>query len=138
MSINPQTRNLVLADGQVAATTAAVVIAGTRDVACRYNFTFTNVSASSTETLVITYSRAGGTQRQLRQVVLEPDETFELTGLPMNKADSVYAVTTDALSVDYLVSTAPDEAPLTSTVYDATGQPKSLPWIVEQMALVLS
>ncbi len=133
--MNPLTRNLVVADGQVAIT-ATAVIAGTRDAACRYNLTFSNVGANS-ETLVLTYSRAGGTQRQLRTVVLETDETFELTGLPINKSDTLYALTTTALCVDYLVSTAPDEAPLCSQVYDATGTAKTNPQVLEQLALAL-
>lgn len=134
--MNPQIRNLVLSDGQLTAT-AGVIASGPRDWACRLNLTFTNVGASS-ETVVITYSRAGGTQRQLRQVVLDPDETFELTGLPINKADLVYAAATDAACVDYVVSVAADEAPLSSRVYDASGMPKTSPQIFEQLAAVLS
>lgn len=132
----PQTRNLVVADGQVG-TVASAVLSGTRDAAPRYNFTFSNVGVN-VETLVITFSRAGGTPRQVRQVVLDPDETFELCGLPCNKADSVYAVTSNASSVDYLVSTASEQTVLGSQVYDANGMPKSLPWVVEQLAAVLS
>ncbi len=118
------------------ATTAAVVLTGTRDAACRYNMTFTNIG-TGTETLIITYSRASGTQRQFRQVTLDPDQTFEITGLPCNRADSVYAVTTTESVVDYLISVAPDEAPLASVIYDETGRPSNTPAILDQLALVL-
>ncbi len=131
----PLTRNLVVADGQLGSSAAAIQ-AGTGDVARRFNFTFSNSSASATETIVLSYSRNGGTRRQLRQVVLDPGETAELTGLAINKADAVYAVATDAATVDYLVSQAADEAPLCWQVYDANGLPKSYPYIYEQLAAV--
>ncbi len=132
----PQARNLVQSDGQVE-TTAAAVLSGGSDSGRRYNFTFTNAGSTS-ETLILTYSRASGTPRQIRVVTLEADETFEITGLPVNATDVVYAATTTASTVDYLVSVAPDEAPLMSCVYDAAGISKSSPAILEQLALVLS
>ncbi len=61
-----------------------------------------------------------------------------MTGLPINKADSVYAVTTTAECVDYLTSVAPDESPLVSMAYDADGLPRMSPQILEQLALVFS
>lgn len=134
--MEPKLKNLVISDGQVAAS-AGVILSGPGDWARRFNLTFTN-AGSTAEVLVLTFSRASGTQRQLRRVELEADETFELTGLPLNKADSVYAVTTNALTVDYLVSVAPDEAPLSSQVYGPDGLAKTSPYIIEQLAAVLS
>ncbi len=133
--MHPQTQNLVLGDGQVE-TTAAIVLQGALSIAGRYNLTFAN-SGSSSETLVLTYSRNGGTQRLIRTVTLETDEVFEITGLPVNKADAVYAATTNASVVDYVTSVAAMESPLTSQAYDATGAPKSSPQMLEQLAIVL-
>ena len=132
----PATRNLVIADGQVEDSSTAIM-SDNNSVAGRYNLTFTNVG-SNTETLIITYSRDGGTQRRLRQVTLAVDEVYEITGLPVNKDDSVYAVTTTADSVDYVISAAPDEAPLNSMAYDSDGLPRMSPQILEQLALVFS
>ncbi len=54
--MEPATKNLVLGDGQVEAS-SGVVLAGAVSMARRYNLTFTNVG-TNTETLVLTYGRS--------------------------------------------------------------------------------
>ena len=60
--------------------------------------------------------------------MLDPGESLEITGLPVNVADVVMAVTTDAASVDYLVSKSGYyDAHGVARVYDANGLPKVYP-----------
>jgi hypothetical protein len=133
--MGPLTKNLVVADGQVG-TVAAAVTSNPGSWAERYNLLFSNVGAQ-TETLIVTQTRNGGTPRRVRIAVLDPGEALEITGLPVNVADMVLAVTTDAGSVDYLVSKAGYETHMESRVYDASGLPKSYPQIFEQLAAAL-
>lgn len=128
-------RNLTLADGQVAAT-ATEITAGPGDMARRVNVSFSNVGGAE-ETLVLTITRNSGTARRLRRVTLAANEQFEITGLPLNSTDSLKAATTNASSVDYMVSLAPDDAPLSSCVYDENGSPRHVSDILEQMIQLL-
>ena len=127
--------NLTVADGQVAIT--ATKIASGFNQARRMNLTFANVGGLS-ETLTLTLSRNGGTPRRLKQVVLDANEQFEVCGLPLNSTDILYAQTTDAASVDYLVSVASDNAPLTMHTFDSAGRLRTAPYILEQMDAVMS
>lgn len=127
--------NLTTGDGQVAAT-ASQIAAGFSQ-ARRHNLTFANVGSTS-QTLILTLSRNGGTQRRLKQVMLDASEQFEICGLPLNSTDVLYAQTTNAASVDYLVSIAADNAPLTMHSYDSAGRLRTAPYILEQMDSVLS
>ena len=132
----PLTQNLTTGDGTVAIT-ATQITAGVGDIARRMNLTFANVGGQQ-ETLTLTISRNGGTARRLKRVVLEADEQLEITGLPLNKTYSLLAQTTNAASVDYMVSIAAKEAPLVMQVYDAMGGIKTAPYIMEQMDSVFS
>lgn len=124
-------RNLTIADGQVATAAAQIATSPGTD-ASRVNVAFANVGGQD-ETLVLTISRNGGTARRLRRVVLAADEQLEICGLALNGTDSLLAATTNAGSVDYLVSIATENAPQTMCVYDASGSPKTAPYILEQL-----
>jgi len=127
--------NLTIADGQVAVTPTKVVSGFSQ--ANRLNLTFANVGGQQ-ETLTLTLSRNGGPQRRLKQVVLDANEQFEVCGLPLNSTDVLYAQTTDAASVDYLVSIAAADAPLTMHSYDSAGRLRTAPYILEQLDAVTS
>ncbi len=114
--------NLTIASGQVPAT-AAEIVHGPSDAASRLNLTFSNVSTYN-ETLILTVSRNGATAVRICRVVLAPNEALEICGFPLNFTDSLLAVTTDALSVDYLVSIAPNDSPQTRSVYGDDGTVK--------------
>lgn len=131
-----QTRNLTIADGQVAAT-ATEITAGSGDMAQRLNLTFCN-TGSQDETLVLTISRNGGTARRLKRVVLATEEQLEITGLPLNSTDSLLGVTSNASVVDYIVSIAAAEAPLSMQVYDSLGGLKTAPYVLEQLDAIFS
>jgi hypothetical protein len=134
--VGPLTRNLTLADGQVAAT-ATAVYTGVGNVGRRLNVTLANTNTTE-ETVVLTFARKGGTARRLARVVLAPNEQFELCGLPLDREDVLYGVTTTADVVDYIVSIAADEAQSRRTVYDESGMEKTYPDVVEQLGTVLS
>ncbi len=129
--------NLTVADGQVANAAPGLLTVGRGNHARRMNLTFANVGTQE-ETLVLTVSRAGGTARRLKRVVLAANEQLEVGGLPLNQSDSLYAQTTNPASVDYTVSIAATEAPLTMHVYDDKGGLKTAPYIVEQLDAITS
>jgi hypothetical protein len=133
--MNVFTTNLTTADGQVT-TTATQITAGVGDRAQRLNLKFCNVGGAE-ETLVLTVSRNGGTARRLKRVVLAANEEFKLGGLALNKSDSLLGVTTNAASVDYVVSVAADDAPYTEETFDDSGRPKQAPYLQEQLEAAL-
>ena len=124
-----------MTDGQVAAT-ATEITAGPADDAQRVDVTFSN-TGTVRETLTLTISRNGGTARRLRRVELDVDEQFEITGLALNKTDSLLGITTTASVVDYVVSISAENSPYQMMVYDAYGAPKSAPAVLEQLVQLL-
>lgn len=116
-------KNPVLTDGQVAAT-ATALLAGPADSGARVDLCFANVGGSP-ETLVVTLSRSGGTQRRVFRAVLAADEQAYVRGLAVGSADTVYAATSNAASVDYTAYLAGDDAPFGVAVLDANGALKS-------------
>ena len=126
--------NLTVADGQVAAEATEILTGDSNAV--RYNLSFHNVGDAA-ETLVLTLSRDGGTARRLKRVELAPAESLEVSGLPLNKTDSLLAETTTADAGDYVIAKAPDQQPAGSVVYDAEGIPKTAPVLIEQLAQIL-
>ena len=127
--------NLTIADGQVAA--AATQVVSGFNHAKRLNVSFANVGGLN-EVLVITISRNGGPQRRLKRVELCANEQLEIAGFGLNSTDVLYAQTTDAASVDYVVSIAAPDAQLTMHVYDDKGGLKTAPYILEQMDAVVN
>lgn len=123
--------NLTLFDGQVASGVAAQIATG-QDTARRHSITFCNTGTND-ETLILTLSRNGGTPRRIRQVILSTNEQMQFNGLPLNKTDVLSAVTTNPNVMDYVVSIAADEAPMGMAVYDASGQAKVVPYLLDQL-----
>lgn len=128
----PKTQNLTVADGQLAATATAMTT-GTAAVARKLNVIVSNTGQNE-ETVVITYSRAGGTQRRVFRAVLQANWSARLCGLGLNADDTLYGATTNASVVDYLVTITGPEAPLSMDVFDDSGLPASAPQILEQLA----
>jgi hypothetical protein len=125
-------RNLTIADGQVAAT-ATEITAGPSNQGARVNVVFHN-TGSTEETLILTLTRGtDGTARRVKRVVLKENESCDISGLPMNGTDSLKAVTTTASTVDYVVSVGPEDSPYTFAVYDENGVPKSVPDTFDQL-----
>lgn len=138
--MNPLKQNLVTADGRVAAT-ATQITTGAACKAKRLNVLFCNVGTAE-EVLIVTTTRGGGANltgvaRRVHRAVLQPNEALHLRGLPLNYDDSLLAATTNAESVDYVVSVASEETELDFITYDDSGNVKSGPQIVEQLAAVL-
>jgi hypothetical protein len=119
---NPATN---LGNGQVAASAAAIA-SWTGSQSYRTNATFANTSSSLTETLVVTVLRAGGTARRVCRAVLAPNEHLVVTGIVIDSGDTLKASTTDATTVDYDVSVAPDSQPFQIMSFDANGALKQV------------
>lgn len=114
---------LTFSDGQVAATTATEILAGStvgQDSLIGAMFANTNTTS---ETLVISFKRAGGTTRVIKSVVLATKEQLVISGLPFSVADSLLAHTTTAAKVDYV--TCASGGPLAIYSVDANGGSKS-------------
>jgi hypothetical protein len=119
-----------LANGQVASSATAIYTATGPDC---INILFGNTSGGSTETVVVTVLRNGGTSRNLFRAVLAPNEHAIIANLPVESGDIVRASATDAATVDYDVTglgqaattTFPPEA-LALVVYDANGAIKQV------------
>jgi len=127
----PFIQNLNIASGSVAPTPTQIA-AGVANVAKKLNLTFNNIGGN-TETITLTISLNGATARRVAQVMLDPGERWEVCGFPVNLTDVIYAQTTDAGSVDYLVSLAGENQPQTMTTFDNAGRVKTAPYILEQM-----
>lgn len=118
-------RKLTLADGQLAASAGTILAGSSLDggegglvqVSCQ------NVG-SSAETVVITMKRAGGTARRVARAVLAADEQLQITGLPMQPDDTLLGATTNATSVDYLVTAS--DGPLVIRTLGASGSAKTV------------
>ncbi len=134
--MQPFVQNLVSGDGQVAATPTAIAT-GAGNVARRMTLKFCNVGTQE-ETLVLTYSRNGGPQRRIKRVVLAANEEFRIAGLPINLSDVLYAQTTNANVMDYVVAFASVDMDVTETTYDDSGRERTAPYILEQMDAVLN
>jgi hypothetical protein len=117
-----------LADGQLPAVAAAIYTGATGD-ADRINGIFSNTSATLTETIVLTFQRLVGTTlgtaRRIVRAVLAPNEQLRVIGLPMRTGDVLTGVTTDATTVDYLI-TRSEGTILDIGVLDANGSFKQV------------
>lgn len=128
----PRIQNLTIADGQLAAT-ATQITAGPGDKARKINLLLCNTGTQD-ETVTLTYSRGGGTQRRVFRCVLAANWQARVCGLPINGGDALYGAATDAAVVDYVVSISGVDAPLTMAVYDDNGAPASAPQILDSLA----
>lgn len=111
-----------LANGQVAASATAIYTCAAQD-AERVSVLFRNVGGLS-ETLAVTVLPQGGTSRQVFRIVLAANEGCLIDGLIVEKDDILKAATSNATSVDYLVSLS-DAKGLTFQAFDANGALKS-------------
>ncbi len=128
----PLVKNLTVGDGQLAAT-ATQVIVGPGSHARKINVTLCNTGTQD-ETILLTYSRAGGPQRRVWRVVLPANWSARLCGLPINGADVLYGSASDAGVVDYLVSITGIDAPLVMVVTDDSGLMASSPQLLDALA----
>lgn len=113
---------ITLADGQVGATATAL---STNPLSGLVNVTFCNVGGLS-ETVVVTLLRNGGTARRVARAVLAANEALVVAGLQVHGVDTLKASTTNATSVDYVVSSAPDSSRLQIYTLDANGAVKQV------------
>ena len=131
----PKIQNLTIGDGQLAAS-ATKIIGGPGQRARKLNVLFGN-TGNSDETIILTYSRAGGTQRRIWRFTLSANWSARICGLPINGDDVLYGQSTDAAVVDYVVSITGLEAPLTMAVFDDNGLLAGAPQILDQMAALM-
>lgn len=91
--------SLLLADGQLAASSAEILGVGTGERIV--GLTLFNTSAMAQE-IVLTVSRSGGTARQIYAATLEEDESLHISGLPLDAGDSLSGYASGAAAVDYV------------------------------------
>lgn len=94
---------LALADGQLAASSATVLGAGSAER--NVMVTLHNTSAV-TQTVVLSVSRNGGSSRTIFRGKLEQYETTYIDGISLNPADVLSGYATGASAVDYDVTTS--------------------------------
>lgn len=114
-----------VADGQVAAA-AAAIFTGTATQYGQANISLLNTSGSTTETILVTISRQGGTARRVARAVLSPNEQLYIAGLPVANGDVVKASTTDATTVDYIVALTETDVPFEVWTADTNGATKQV------------
>jgi hypothetical protein len=85
-----------------------------------------NTSSSLTETVVLTLTRAASAvARRIARVVLGPNEQAFVTGVPLSAGDVIKGQTSDANTVDYVVSVTEQDLPLVVAAFDASGNAKT-------------
>lgn len=115
-----------LANGQLAATATTILGASSGSPSSgRHNVSVIlyNTSASSQETVSLTVSYNGSTARTIAHAVLAAKETLIVSNLPMDPADILAGIATDATTVDYVVTEAPG-GPFSVVSLDANGAVK--------------
>lgn len=129
--------NRVLADGQVAATETAIITGltacattaadgGGRLTGNSLNITLSNTSASTTELVVVTLQRQAGTSRRIGRFTLLPNEQAFIVNQPIQPGDILLATTTNALTVDYVVSAGSVGTDMSAFTLDANGVLKQI------------
>lgn len=114
-----------LANGQLAAS-AGTLLAGSTLLGQEVivDVDLSNTSATTTEVVVLTVSRAAGTARRKRRIQLAPNETATVTGITIDPTDTLSGSTTNATTVDYDI-TVNNGAPPGVVVRDAAGSAKA-------------
>jgi len=118
-----------VADGQLPTASAALYAVPTAPAQLSYQATVNcfNTSASLTQTVVITVTRAAtGNTRNIHRAVLAPNEKLVVQGIPVATGDSINGYTTTVATVDYVVTTTGTDVPLTGTSFDANGAIKQV------------
>lgn len=116
-------RELSLADGQLAAS-ASTLISGS-DVGTGFVSIVLANTSTVEQTVVLTFSRAGGTARRLARAVLAEGDQLIVNNLPMQGDDVVQGYATVANNVDYVVYSATSGESVTITAIDASGNPRT-------------
>ena len=116
-------RSHTLADGRLAAA-SATVIAGS-SVPDNYVTVILSNTGTAEETVILTFTRAGGTARRLRRLVLQENEQAEIRNIPIQPDDTLSGYTTTASVVDYLVNKASGGG-FSAEIYDAYGTSKGV------------
>lgn len=113
---------ITLADGQLAASSGTILGAATGE---RFvNVLLVNTSGSSSETIILTVSRGGGTARRIARGVLEANCSAYIANLALDPSDVLAGYATGATTVDYLVTRA-DGGEFGIRYLDANGALKS-------------
>lgn len=115
-----------IADGQLPTSTATPLHTVSRGLGEAVTLTALNTSSSATETVeVFVTTLANGVARRVAKAVLLPNEQLFVVGQGLGKGDSVSASTTDAATVDYVL-TASNGVPFDAFVLDTNGARKSV------------
>jgi len=114
-------RQLNLADGQLAATSAAIL--GAAKLERTVGITLYNTSEGVEQTVVLTVTRSGGSARTIFRSLLKPLETRYVSGIGLDPSDVLAGYASYASAVDYLVTLS--AGPFTVTAKDKYGAPKS-------------
>lgn len=110
-----------LANGQLAAASATILAAADDGQPRSVNIALGNTSGSSTEVVIVTVTRSGGTARRVARVSLAANETAQIVNLSLGGGDTVQAYATDATTVDYDVSAAAAPGAFAIVALDASG-----------------
>lgn len=119
-------RTHTMTDGTLTAS-AASILAGTAfgtDVLTGKVSVVLQNTAATTETVVLTFTRSGGTSRRIARAVLAQNEQMVVNGLPMQYDDTLLGQSTNASAVSYLVN-AQAEGTFEIYVLDANGSRKN-------------
>jgi hypothetical protein len=117
----------ILGNGQVAASLTAILnLSGATNTGpltgpSHVGISFCNTSASLSQTILVTYQNSGGTQRRLARVVLLANEQAKIDNFPIQVGDQIFASSTNATTVDYLVYEDPGTSATAIVALDATG-----------------
>ena len=108
-----------LTDGQLAAT-ATSLLSGATVADQKVQIVCVNTGTGA-ETVIVTQKVSGGTARQVARSILGAKETLIVTGIGMHGDDTLLGQTTNATTVDYVVSTCPSDEPFEIESLDANG-----------------
>ena len=118
-------RSRTLADGQLSTSSATVISGADNGVPSESATVLLQNTSSSEETILLTFSRSGGTSRRLARIVLQENEQAIIRNLPMQIDDVLSGYTTTASTVDYLVFSGSGGG-FSVEVYDALGTSKGV------------
>ena len=115
-------RELTLADGQLGVS-SATILSGADAPSRSILAVFSNI-ASVSVTVLLTFSRAGGTARRLARAVLAQHDQLIVRNVPMQPDDTLSGYASVSGAIDYLVNSAQGGTLSIGTV-SADGSPKA-------------
>lgn len=110
-------------NGQLAASSGSIVAA--RATSRRLNIALYNTSASTTETVALSVTPAGGTSRQMTRIVLLPNESAMVEGVYLDPSDVLSGSSSNATTTNYSIQPSSDNAPFRVSLFSSTGAAKS-------------